>query len=180
MKSSHLSEYQQRCTAADATRKICDYVAPDAVSHSMAKYWFQRFREGDFNLEDRARSGRPSTLNIRKLHTLINLDPTQSIKNLAGQLDTSHSTVERHLHKQGMEFRDYRWIYVGNNLSYANSSFSSFDLINKIVHQTEDNMQTIHSKNLFGAEFDQNQQKRAKEANTPHSNSDYQILRFSS
>lgn len=96
-----LYEYQQGHTAADATRNICACVAQDAVSHSTAKYWFQRFREGDFSLEDRARSGRPSTLDIQRLHTLINSDPTQTTRNLAEQLDTSHSTVERHLHEQG-------------------------------------------------------------------------------
>jgi transposase len=178
LKSSRFSEYQQGHTVADATRNICGCVAPDAVSHSTAKYWFQRFHKGNFSLEDRARSGRPSTLNIQKLHTLINWDPTQSTRNLARQLDTSHSTVERHLHKHGMEFRSGRWIYVDKNRSYTKSSSSSFDLINKTIQQTEDNMQTIHSTNLFGAEFDQSQQKRAKEANAPHTNSDYQILPF--
>jgi len=103
----------------------CACVASDAVSHSTAKYWFQRFREGDFSLEDRARSGRPSTLDIQRLHTLINSDPTQTTRNLAEQLDTSHSTVERHLHEQGMEFREGRWIYVGNNRNHASSSSSS-------------------------------------------------------
>jgi len=120
-----LYEYQQGHTAADATRNICACVTQDAVSHSTAKYWFQRFREGDFSLEDRARSGRPSTLDVQRLHTLINTDPTQTTRNLAEQLDTSHSTVERHLHEQGMEFREGRWIYVGTNRSYANSSSSS-------------------------------------------------------
>lgn len=48
-----LYEFQQGHTAADATRNICTYVAPDALSHSMAKYWFHRFRQGDFNVEDR-------------------------------------------------------------------------------------------------------------------------------
>lgn len=61
-----LYEYQQGHTAADATRNICACVAQDAVSHSTAKYWFQRFREGDFSLEDRARSGRPSTLDTQR------------------------------------------------------------------------------------------------------------------
>jgi len=115
-----LYEYQQGHTAADATRNICSCVAPEAVSHSTAKYWFQRFREGDFSLEDRARSGRPSTLDIQRLHTLINSDPTQTTRNLAEQLDTSHSTVERHLHEQGMNFQEGRWIYVGNNRNNAN------------------------------------------------------------
>lgn len=99
-------EYQQGHTAADATRNICSVVAPSAVSHSTAKYWFQRFREGDFSLKDRARSGRPSTLDVQGLNTLIISDPAQTTRKLAEQLGTSHSTVERHLHEQGMKFKE--------------------------------------------------------------------------
>ena len=110
-----LYEWQQGRTAADATRNINSCIAPDAVSHSTSKYWFSRFREGDFNLEDKPRSGRPSTLDIQRLHTLINTDPTQTTRNLAEQLDTSHSTIERHLHDSG------HWSYVGNR-NYINNS----------------------------------------------------------
>jgi len=136
-----LYEYQQGHTAADATRNINACVAQDVVSHSTAKYWFQRFREGDFSLEDRARSGRPSTLDIQRLHTLINSDPNQTTRNLAEQLETSHSTVERHLHEQGMEFRDGRWIYTGNNRDYTNSSSSSSS-----GHQSFASNNSIHSQ----------------------------------
>lgn len=38
-----LYEFQMGHTAAEATRNICTYVAADALSHSMAKYWFHRY-----------------------------------------------------------------------------------------------------------------------------------------
>jgi hypothetical protein len=34
-----LYEFQQGHTAADATRNICMFVAPDAASYNMAKHW---------------------------------------------------------------------------------------------------------------------------------------------
>ncbi|KAI6186909.1 Histone-lysine N-methyltransferase SETMAR-like protein [Aphelenchoides besseyi] len=110
-----LYEFQLGHSAANATRNICSSISQDAVSHSTSKYWFQRFREGDYSLEDRPRSGRPSTLDAQRLHSLINADPTQTTRSLAEQLDTSHSTVERHLHDQGMEFREGRWLYIGSS-----------------------------------------------------------------
>lgn len=108
-----LYDFQLGKSAAESTRNICAAIGQDAVSHSTAKYWFQRFREGDYSLEDRPRSGRPSTLDTQRLHSLINADPTQTTRSLAEQLDTSHSTVERHLHDQGLEFREGRWLYTG-------------------------------------------------------------------
>lgn len=41
--------------------------------------WFQKFRNGDFNLEDNERSGRPSILDDDHLRTGIEEDPCLTI-----------------------------------------------------------------------------------------------------
>jgi hypothetical protein len=38
-------------------------------------------------------------------------DPTQTTRNLAKQLKTSHTTIERHLREMGMKFSNNRWVY---------------------------------------------------------------------
>lgn len=40
-------------------------------------------------------------------------DSTRTTRSLANELETSHSTVERHLHELGMQFHVDRWVYVG-------------------------------------------------------------------
>jgi len=44
--------------AADATTMICAY-GENAVSHTICKRWYKKFREGNFSLEDEPRAGRP-------------------------------------------------------------------------------------------------------------------------
>lgn len=80
-----------------------------------------------------------------RLHTLINSDPTQTTRHLADQLDTSHSTVERHLHDQGMEFRDGRWAYVGNNHNFVDNSPSSSNRNQQTFNSISNNAFYNHS-----------------------------------
>jgi [histone H3]-lysine36 N-dimethyltransferase SETMAR len=54
-----LFEFRLHGNAAEATRKICS-VYPEAISESQCRRWFQKFRNGNFDLEDEVRSGRPS------------------------------------------------------------------------------------------------------------------------
>ncbi|KAI6171178.1 Histone-lysine N-methyltransferase SETMAR-like protein [Aphelenchoides bicaudatus] len=96
---------QQETSAHMLLRMLCHTRWP--------KYWFHRFRQGDFNVEDRPRSGRPSTIDTRRLQALIQTDATRTTRSLANELETSHSTVERHLHELGMQFHVDRWVYVG-------------------------------------------------------------------
>ena len=41
-----------------------------APSIETCEYWFRRFKSGDFDTEDKAREGRPSTLKDEELETL--------------------------------------------------------------------------------------------------------------
>lgn len=71
----------------------------NAPSISTCEYWFRRFKQSDFNTDDRERSGQPKKVEDGKLKTLIDQDPCQTQLRLAKSLNVSRSTISRHLKK---------------------------------------------------------------------------------
>uniref|UniRef100_A0A1I7XMA1 HTH_48 domain-containing protein n=1 Tax=Heterorhabditis bacteriophora TaxID=37862 RepID=A0A1I7XMA1_HETBA len=47
--------------AAEAYKLICSVLGEGVLSHSTCRYWFRRFKAGDFDVSDRQRSGTPRT-----------------------------------------------------------------------------------------------------------------------
>nr|CDJ89080.1 similar to Alanine aminotransferase 2-like [Haemonchus contortus] len=63
------------------------------------KKWYARFGIGVTSLEDKQRSGRPVTVNKKRLKKVVRSNPFQTTRDLANALHTSQSTVVRHLQK---------------------------------------------------------------------------------
>jgi len=95
-------EFQRGSSAAAATRNICDAVAKDIVCLNTAKLWFSRFRYGDFSLEDKPKSGRPTSINLDSLKEQIESDPNLTTRNLASTLNCTHGAVRYNFSKLGL------------------------------------------------------------------------------
>ncbi len=91
-----LYEYNLGKNATQAANTICFAYRDNAVSVRTCQNWFARFREGNFNLEDEERSGRPQELETNELESLLEEDPRQSTRELALKLQVDQSTVLRH------------------------------------------------------------------------------------
>ena len=63
--------------------------------------WFVKFRSGDTSLTDEPRPGRSSDFDAEALKSLVECNPHQSTLELADKLNTSQSTICRHLEKMG-------------------------------------------------------------------------------
>jgi transcriptional regulator of aromatic amino acid metabolism len=61
----------------------------------------QHFKNGNFELDDLPRSGRPPEMDMDVLKQLIEEDPSLTTWRLAGRLGCSHTTVETHLGELG-------------------------------------------------------------------------------
>lgn len=94
-----LYEYQLGSTATAAARNICRVVDTDAVTHTTAARWFDRFRRGDYSLQDEARSGRPTTIDLSQLREAIESDPTLTTRSVARTLGCSKSAVHYHFQR---------------------------------------------------------------------------------
>jgi histone-lysine N-methyltransferase SETMAR len=103
--------------ATATTKKICD-IYGDVLEVRKCQRWFKKFAEGDLDLSDAPRSGRPVEFDNETLKSLIESDPKLTIEELSQQLGSTRSTVHRHLEEIGKVHRVGKW--VPHELSSAN------------------------------------------------------------
>jgi len=63
------------------------------ISHTTCKRWYQKFRQGNFNLEDESRAERSQKIGTDKLQTLLNINTAQTEKELAEQLGVTQQVI---------------------------------------------------------------------------------------
>ena len=105
-----LYDFKSGLTAANSQRKLCAAFSEDLVSERAAQKHFQRFRSGDFGIEDKPRSGRPSAFDDDMLRELVESNPHKTSRELAEEMDVSHTTVITHLHSIGKVSKLDRWV----------------------------------------------------------------------
>ncbi|KFD56382.1 hypothetical protein M513_02837 [Trichuris suis] len=87
--------YHGGLSAVAAAEKIQAVYGEEAISDRAARKWFSRFREGNFDLSDSARSERPSDFDEEKLNALVHENPRQSTRELAEKIGCGHVTLSR-------------------------------------------------------------------------------------
>ncbi|CAF1185619.1 unnamed protein product [Rotaria magnacalcarata] len=83
----------------------------DALSARTAQHWFNRFKKGNFELDDLPRSGGPMELDVYLLKQLTEEDPRLTLRCLAEQLGCSHTVVEKHLNELDKPWKYGVWIF---------------------------------------------------------------------
>ena len=64
-----------------------------ALSDRTCREWFQKFKNGDFDVEDKDRSGRPKIYEDAELEELLEEDSSQTQKELALTLEDTASSL---------------------------------------------------------------------------------------
>lgn len=101
--------FRKSKNAVQATKKICNIYGDNAVAESTVRKWFARFKNGDFNLEDQERLGRPSIVDDQ-IATLIENNPCHTTRDIAEILYISHMNAVRHLEILGYVNRYDVWV----------------------------------------------------------------------
>jgi len=96
--------------ATEAANNICSTIGEDVLSIRTAQNWFNRFNNGNFELDDLPRSGRPMELNVNLLKQLIEEDPRLTLRCLVEELGCSQTAVKKHLHVLGKTWKYGVWI----------------------------------------------------------------------
>ena len=110
--------FNQGKTTTETMDQITRTYGDGVISYATVKNWFKRFRNGEYDLEDKERSGRPKETEDEALQNLLDEDCTQTTRELADKLEVNQSTIQRKLAAMGKIQKVGHW--VPHELSQAN------------------------------------------------------------
>ncbi|KAG5308916.1 MOS1T transposase, partial [Pseudoatta argentina] len=84
-------------SAAEAHRLLVEVYGEAVLSETSCREWFQKFKNGEFDVEDKERSGRLKVYEDAELETLFNEDSCQTQKELALTLGVTQQAISHRL-----------------------------------------------------------------------------------
>ncbi|GFW45083.1 mariner Mos1 transposase [Trichonephila clavipes] len=84
-------------SAAEAHRMLSNTYGEAAISERTCREWFQRFKNGDFEVEDQHGSGREKGFKDAELEALLDQDPCQTQQELSGSLGVTQQVISKPL-----------------------------------------------------------------------------------
>ncbi|KAG5317146.1 MOS1T transposase, partial [Pseudoatta argentina] len=101
-------------SAVEAHRILVQTYDDNALSDTTCRDWFRRFKNNDFELEDKERSGAPKKFQDKELEQLLDEDPSQTLSELGKILQVDESTVSKRLKGLGMIQKQGHWVPIAD------------------------------------------------------------------
>ncbi|CAK9812396.1 Mariner Mos1 transposase [Anthophora quadrimaculata] len=105
-----LHYFIQKKSAAEAHRILVETYGDHALSERTCRDWFNRFKNDDFHIQDRERSGAPKKFEDEEFETLLDEDPCQTQSEVAKSLGVDRTTVSKRLTALGMIQKEGSWV----------------------------------------------------------------------
>lgn len=97
-------------SAAEAHRLLLEAYGKAALSERSCQEWFQKFKNGEFDVKDKERSGRPKVYEDMELAILLEEDSSQTQKELALTLQVTQQAISHRLKSLGMIQKQGNWV----------------------------------------------------------------------
>ena len=95
--------FNMKKSAAEAHRMLSNAYGEAAISiERTCCGWFQRFKNGDFDVEDRHSSGREKVFEDAELEALLEQDSCQNQEELTRSLGVTQQAISKRLKAMGM------------------------------------------------------------------------------
>ncbi|GJQ73057.1 hypothetical protein Trydic_g1688 [Trypoxylus dichotomus] len=104
--SSPLLPFEEKCYC----RLLADIYGDHVSSEPTCRYCFQRFKNGDFDANDKERDGIPKKFQNEELEELLDIDPCQTLEELPAALDVDQSIVGKRKHVLRMVQKVWNWV----------------------------------------------------------------------
>ena len=85
-------------TATETHRDLQQVYGDVSLSETMCRDWCRRFKNDDFDVDDRPREGRPKTFEDAELEAMLDEDPCQTQEKLASALGVTRQTISKRFH----------------------------------------------------------------------------------
>lgn len=113
--SRHLREalifcFNMKKSASEAHQMLSNTYGKTIISERTCRNWYERFRSGDFQVEDRHSGGRDRAFEDEEVEALLNEDSCQSQTELAQSLGVTQQAVSKRLSDLGMIQKAGNWL----------------------------------------------------------------------
>lgn len=105
-----LHYFIQKKSAAEAHKILVETYGDHALSETTCRDWFRRFKNNDFDVEVKERSGAPTMFADEILEALLHEDSYQAQAELAESLRVDYTTVSKRLKALGMTQKQEHWL----------------------------------------------------------------------
>ena len=110
--------FHQGQKAAEAARDICMVYREGVIGKSTARKWFEKFKNGNFDIDNMSYSGRPSEFDKDHLKALLKEESRQTSHELAEKINCDQKMILNHLYSKG--FAEKLGVWVPHELSENN------------------------------------------------------------
>ena len=129
--------YARGLNAAEISKEINGALGENTVSVRICQNWTAKFAMGDYNIEEKPRSGRPKDEELDdKIEKLLDEDRHLSTRRISEMLGVSHITVGDHLKAMGKKYLCNKW--VPHKLSTENK-LTRVNICNSLLLKYEEN-----------------------------------------
>ena len=97
-------------SAAEAHRLLLEAYGEAALSERSCQEWYQKFKNGEFDVKDKERIGRPKVYEDMELEVLLEEDSSQTQKELALTLQVTQQAISHRLKSLGMIQKQGNWV----------------------------------------------------------------------
>ncbi|KAG5319561.1 MOS1T transposase, partial [Pseudoatta argentina] len=132
-----LHYFIQKKSVAEAHRILVQTYGDNALSDTTCRDWFRRFKNNDFELEDKERSGAPKKFQDKELEQLLDEDPSQTLSELGKILQVDESTVSKRLKGLGMIQKQGHWVPYELKPRDVERRFGTCELLLQRIYEIE-------------------------------------------
>ena len=92
-----LQYFIQNKSAAEAHRILVETYGDNALLDTTCRNWFRGFKNNDFKLQDKERSGASKKFEDKQLEEILNEDRSQTLAELGKTLQVDESSISKRL-----------------------------------------------------------------------------------